>query len=504
MKEAKKTLETRINFCALPEDYSDAQPTDESHELPEDFLGHEETVKKRSKRTCIRSDEEYDDDPLLDIEAKLKKETMNVATEDQKQRQKAERDKQEGNVVSDEGEGELKKETMTVETEDFDEEFDGRANPRRKYGKTYNMDAKNLDFNVTFVKTQMARDQLMHESYTYNLTDNQQSSSQVVRWKCSLSQKRGCRGKVVTALDNSCVLIDTKTDHNHPPKTEARVLLIKFKEEIRQIVRNHPDMETSEILASARMQLKTDIPLGPKVNSITRQIQRWRQEQKQGQKADRDKQEGNAMSDEGEGELKKETMNVATEDFDEEFDGRTNPRRKYGKTYNMDAVNLDFNVTFVKTLKLRDQLMHESYTYNLTDNQQSSGEVARWRCSLYQRRGCRSKVVTALDNSCVLIDTKTDHNHPPKTEDKVLLIKFKEEIRRIVCNHPDMKPSEILASARMLLDTDLPLGLKVSSITRLIQRWRQEQKQKAEKHRQDGNDVSDEDEAEMPEVSVSS
>lgn len=264
MNEATKTLKTRINFCALPEDYSDAQPTEGRHEVPEESFDHAETLKKRSKRTRTRSDEEYDDDPLLHVEAKLKKETINVATED------------------------------------FDEDYDGRSN-RPKRPKNYNMSAENLDFNLTFVKTQSSRDQLIHESYTYNQIDSQQSGCEAVRWKCTLSQKRGCRGKVTTALNNSCVLIDKRTDHNHKPKTEDRVLVIKFKDEIKRIVCNHPDMKTSEILASARMLLGTDLPLGLKSASITRLIQRWRSDQKK--KVEMHTQEGNTMSEEGEADF---------------------------------------------------------------------------------------------------------------------------------------------------------------------------------------------------------
>ena len=264
MKEAKKTLETRINFCAQAEDFSEAQPED-IHELPEDSLDSgEEATRKRSKRTRIISSDECDSDPLINVEAKLKKESTSLSTED-------------------------------LEEEDIDGRTIPRSNPRKR--KTYNMDAENLDFNVTFVKTQMQRDQLIHGTYTYNLVDFIPPRDDVTNWKCSLKQKRRCHGRVVTALNNTCILRDTMKAHNHRPKTEEKVLIIRFKNEVKQIVRNHPDMKTSEIIASAKMLLGSDMPQGLKDCTLSRMIQRCRWGLKK--KAEKYQPENRTVSDEG-------------------------------------------------------------------------------------------------------------------------------------------------------------------------------------------------------------
>lgn len=259
VKEATKTLETRTNFCAPQDgDYFDV-PT----ELPEEFFGQDEPLKKRTGRTRKRSREECEDeddgDPLLDPKEETKEEYIH------------------GDSAED------------IE-EEFDEEIQSDNSPRRKRAKHYNMDADNLDFNVSMVKSQMKGDQLIHEKFTYNLTANQPLSGEVARWKCA-KWSSGCRAKLLTTPDSSCVLVDTKRRHNHPPLTGDKLLLIKFREEIRRIVSNHPDMKPAEILASARMLLDADVPLGLNVNSITRLIQRWRQ-QEQKQEAMRRKQEG--------------------------------------------------------------------------------------------------------------------------------------------------------------------------------------------------------------------
>ena len=106
VKEAKKTLETRINFCAQAEDFLEAQPKD-IHELPEDSLDSgEEATRNRSKRTQIIRSDECDSDPLFNVEAKLKKESTSFSTED-------------------------------LEDEDIDGRTIPRSNPRKR--KTYSL-----------------------------------------------------------------------------------------------------------------------------------------------------------------------------------------------------------------------------------------------------------------------------------------------------------------------------------------------------------------------------
>lgn len=97
---------------------------------------------------------------------------------------------------------------------------------------------------------------------------------------------------------------------------------------------------------------------------------------------------------------------------------------------------------------------------------------SRWKCTSYYatKTGCRAKLHTTMDGFCVLLDSKTEHNHPPPDERQLKIILFREQVKQIANNHPEMKPTEILTNARMLLDTPTSLGLKDESIMRYIQR----------------------------------
>ena len=85
------------------------------------------------------------------------------------------------------------------------------------------------------------------------------------------------------------------------------------------------------------------------------------------------------------------------------------------------------------------------------------------------------------------------------------VIKLNNEIKNIVRNHPDMKTSEVLASARMLLGADLPQGPKFrASMERKIQRWRKPQRRKIEEHPLEEDAMSEEGEEDLSQVSGSS
>ena len=52
---------------------------------------------------------------------------------------------------------------------------------------------------------------------------------------------------------------------------------------------------------------------------------------------------------------------------------------------------------------------------------------------------------------------------------------FRDRVKEMAVNHPDMKASEILANVEMLMDNPGPLGLKDESLMRYVQRVRSKQ-----------------------------
>lgn len=145
---------------------------------------------------------------------------------------------------------------------------------------------------------------------------------------------------------------------------------------------------------------------------------------------------------------------------------------------NRSSDNLDFNIVITRTTRGHDQLLYEGYTY-LKTTQQPRGDIARWKCTSYYKTktNCTAKLFTTMDGLCVLLDSKTEHNHPPPDEKKLKIILFREQVKQIANNHPEMKPTEILTNARMLLDTPMSLGLKDESIMRYIQRVKSKNRQ---------------------------
>ena len=153
-----------------------------------------------------------------------------------------------------------------------------------------------------------------------------------------------------------------------------------------------------------------------------------------------------------------------------------------------DQENLDFNLTITKTTRGQEQLLYEGYTYLKLPHQHhgSGNDVVRWKCTSYYaaKSGCRARLHTTLDGLCVLLDSKTEeHNHSPPGERRLKTILFREQVRQLARNHPDMRPQEILTNARMLQEgdeEDQRLGLKDESLLRYIQRVRCKSKKKKE------------------------
>ena len=48
----------------------------------------------------------------------------------------------------------------------------------------------------------------------------------------------------------------------------------------------------------------------------------------------------------------------------------------------------------------------------------------------------------------------------------IKIIMFRDRVKEMAVNHPDMKASEILANVEMLMDNPGPLGLKDESLMR--------------------------------------
>lgn len=167
--------------------------------------------------------------------------------------------------------------------------------------------------------------------------------------------------------------------------------------------------------------------------------------------------------------IKKEKEEAGLIDHERKPTSRIQPNRS--------QENLDFNLTVTRTTRGHDQLVYDNYTY-LKTTHQPAGDIARWKCTSYyaSKTGCKAKLHTTLDGLCVLLDSKTDHNHPPPDERKLKIILFREQVKQIASNHPEMKPTEILTNAQMLLDTPTSLGLKDESIMRYIQRIKSKHK----------------------------
>jgi hypothetical protein len=143
----------------------------------------------------------------------------------------------------------------------------------------------------------------------------------------------------------------------------------------------------------------------------------------------------------------------------------------------LNSNRLDSNLTMATTQRGEDQLIFRGHifkkkVYSPTTLKDGRG-IFKWRCSKYYHRlqSCRGQVATTMDGLCVLLASQTEHNHPPDPEG-VKTILFRERLKEIALNHPDMKTSEILASAEMLAEGRTNLGLKDESLHRYIQRIR--------------------------------
>ena len=90
--------------------------------------------------------------------------------------------------------------------------------------------------------------------------------------------------------------------------------------------------------------------------------------------------------------------------------------------------------------------------------------------------------------------------HLSQLKKKLKIILFREQVKQIATNHPEMKPTEILTTARMLLDTPTALGLKDESIMRYIQRVKSKRKQLQVRHEEEEQQQPSADQEEVAEL----
>ncbi len=183
---------------------------------------------------------------------------------------------------------------------------------------------------------------------------------------------------------------------------------------------------------------------------------------------------------------------------EEEEEEEAAPSAKAKEKERKGGSNLDFNVTVTRTTRGHEQLVYEGYTYlrltgggqqqhAKTEEDDGGGEVTRWKCSNYygDKTSCRAKVSTSMDGSCVLRDSLlVAHNHPPPGDRKLRAILFRERVKQIASNHPEMRPAEVLANARALQEPGTEvggeegsLGMKDESLVRFIQRVKSKNRQ---------------------------
>ena len=160
--------------------------------------------------------------------------------------------------------------------------------------------------------------------------------------------------------------------------------------------------------------------------------------------------------------------------------------------------NLDFDVTLTRTTRGQEQLVYKGHTYLRLYGyrgpaQDGAGQVTSWKCTSYyqSKSGCRAKLRTSMDGACVLLDSvRLEHNHPPVGERRLKGLLFREHVKKMASNHPEMRPADILANARVLYrqeedqEEGMKLGLKDESLVRLIQRVRSKSRQQREQQHQ--------------------
>ena len=144
----------------------------------------------------------------------------------------------------------------------------------------------------------------------------------------------------------------------------------------------------------------------------------------------------------------------------------------------LDSAKVDTNLTITTSQRNEDQLIYsnhifakKSYTPSILDDGRG---IFKWRCVNHGKKPgpCKGQVATTIDGLYVLLDSVTEHNHLADTN-KVHGILYRQRLKTIAINHPNMKTSEILASAEMLAgNSDRNVIKDEKSLHRFIQRVR--------------------------------
>ena len=148
----------------------------------------------------------------------------------------------------------------------------------------------------------------------------------------------------------------------------------------------------------------------------------------------------------------------------------------------LESGRVDTNLTITTSQRNEDQLIYsnyifakKSYTPSILDDGRG---IFKWRCVNHAAGKkpagpCKGQVATTIDGLCVLLDSVTEHNHLPDNN-KVQGILYRQRLKTIAINHPNMKTSEILASAEMLADNTNHRNVikDEKSLHRFIQRVR--------------------------------
>jgi hypothetical protein len=490
-QELIKTLKARVNCCATPGDYTaaTARESDRKAEAANDHdssadgvdLSNNDEENQHDKRESRKRKRDAIQIQLLTTAEKKRK---IVGVDHGNDSLPARKREARGSVNSSVADGEFEDDLDVVdpfdsfvsESSELVEETSetiGRM-PRTELRSGRNMSAGNLDFNITMTKTSRGGDQLIYEGYTYR--SKYRKMKEVGNWVCSAYRSQmpnSCLAKIRTALGASCILLDSMMEHNHAQPDESRLKLIMFKERVKEIAKNHPEMEPHEILTSVQMLHGIPKTLGIRNASILRIVSREKNRHNfDGVKTMKDRRINGEKDEDGFVTEGSESRSVEKAPETKGKITRTPSRSGLNKSAN----NLDFNITMTKTIRGGNQLIYEGYTYR--SKYRKINDNGRWMCSAYRSQmpnSCHAKIRSALDASCILLDSKMEHNHAPPDESRLKLSMFKEQVKQIVKNHPDMESHEILASVQMLHGIPKTLGILDTSVVRIVGRQKKRQ-----------------------------
>ncbi|XP_059078514.1 uncharacterized protein LOC131876981 isoform X2 [Tigriopus californicus] len=148
------------------------------------------------------------------------------------------------------------------------------------------------------------------------------------------------------------------------------------------------------------------------------------------------------------------------------------------RNFNLQESNLDFNLSLGRNSRENDSLTYGGYKYRPSQLGKAIYKdretMGAWKCRF---SNCRGRLVTFMDNQCVLKDTVTEHDHPPIKKKLLLYEEFQDTIRKIISDHPEMPPDVVFSSAQLLCP-HIPI-VKTAPLREFIRRI-QAKKQKSQ------------------------